>query len=74
MIELFRIAPVSAAEVLTGKVLAFGLIGGAIAAAEVALLVAGLGVPMVGEVALVALAIALLLLASLGVGLPIAVV
>ena len=74
VIELFRIAPVSAAEVLTGKVLAFGLIGGAIAITTVALLVLGLGVPMVGEVAFVALAIGLLLLASLGVGLLIAVV
>jgi ABC-2 type transport system permease protein len=74
LIELFRIAPVSAAEVLTGKVLAFGLIGGAIATMTVALLVLGLGVPMVGQVAFVALAIALLLLASLGVGLLIAVV
>ncbi len=51
VIELFRIAPVSAAEVLTGKVLAFGLIGGAIATMTVALLVLGLGVPMVGAVA-----------------------
>ena len=53
VIELFRIAPVSAAEVLTGKVLAFGLIGGAIAALTVALLVLGLGVPMVGAVGLI---------------------
>jgi ABC-2 type transport system permease protein len=74
MFELFRIAPVSAAEVLTGKVLAFALIGGAIATMTVALLVLGLGVPMVGQVAFVALAIALLLLASLGVGPLIAVV
>ena len=74
IIELFRIAPVSAAEVLTGKLLAFGLIGGAIATMTVALLVLGLGVPMVGQVGFVALAIALLLLASIGVGLLIAVV
>ena len=74
VIELFRIAPVSAAEVLSGKVLAFGLIGGAIAALTVALLVLGLGVPMVGQVGFVALAITLLLLASIGLGLLIAVV
>ena len=74
VIELFRIAPVSAAEVLTGKVLAFGLIGGAIAAMTVALLVLGLGVPMVGQVGFVALVITLLLLASIGLGLLIAVV
>jgi ABC-2 type transport system permease protein len=74
VIELFRIAPVSAAEVLTGKLLAFGLIGGAIATTTVGLLVLGLGVPMIGAVGLVALAIALLLLASIGLGLLIAVV
>ena len=74
VIELFRVAPVSAAEVLTGKLLAFGLIGGTIATLTVALLVLGLGVPMVGQVGFVALVIALLLLASIGVGLLIAVV
>jgi len=74
VIELFRIAPVSAAEVLTGKLLAFGLIGGVIATTTVALLVFGIGVPMLASVGLVALAIGLLLLASIGLGLLIAVV
>ncbi len=74
VIELFRIAPVSTSEVLVGKLLAYGLIGGAIAALSVALLVVGLGVPLVGQVGFVALAIALLLVASIGLGLLIAVV
>jgi ABC-2 type transport system permease protein len=74
VMELFRIAPVSAAEILAGKVLAYGLIGGAIAALTVALLVIGFGVPMLADPALLAVAIALLLLASLGLGLAIAVV
>ena len=74
VIELFRIAPVSTAEVLAGKLLAFGLIGGAIAALTVALLVLGLGVPMIGQVGFVALTIGLLLVASIGLGLLIAVV
>jgi ABC-2 type transport system permease protein len=74
LIELFRIAPVSTAEVLAGKLLAFGLIGGAIATLTVALLVLGLGVPMVASVGFVVLAIGLLLLASIGLGLLIAVV
>jgi ABC-2 type transport system permease protein len=74
LIELFRIAPVSTGEVLGGKVLAFGLIGGVIATTTMALLVFGLGVPMLGPVALVALAVGLLLLASIGLGLLIAVV
>jgi len=74
LIEIFRIAPVSAAEVLTGKLLAFGLIGAAISGLTVALLVLGLGVPMIAHVGIVALAIGLLLLASIGLGLLIAVV
>ena len=74
VIELFRIAPVSTGEVLMGKVLAFGLIGGVIAASTVALLVLGLGVPMLASVGIVALAIGLLLVASLGLGLLIATV
>ena len=74
VIELFRIAPVSTAEVLVGKLLAFGLIGGAIATATVALLVLGLGVPLIGPLWLVVLAVGLLLLASICVGLLIAVV
>lgn len=74
VIELFRIAPVSTAEVLFGKLLAFGLIGGAIATLTVALLVLGLAVPMIAPVGFVVLAVALLLLASICVGLLIAVV
>ena len=74
VIELFRIAPVSTAEVLIGKVLAFAVFGAGIAAITVALLVAAFRVPMLGESSAIALAIGLLLVASLGLGLLIAVV
>ena len=74
IMELFRIAPVSTSEVLTGKVLAYGLLGGAIAAITMMLLVGVFAVPMLGPVAVIVLAIALLLVASLGLGLLIAVV
>ncbi len=74
VIELFRIAPVSTSEVLAGKVLAFGLLGGGIAALTVALIVGGFGVPMLGPEGAIVAAIALLLVASLGLGLLIAVV
>jgi ABC-2 type transport system permease protein len=74
VMELFRIAPVSTAEVLIGKLLAFGLIGGVIATLTVGLLVVGLGVPMLAAVGVVALAVGLLLLASICLGLLIAVV
>lgn len=74
VMELFRIAPVSTSEVLAGKVLAFLLLGGGIAALTVTLLVHGLGVPLLGSEAVVAGTIVLLLVASLGLGLLIAVV
>jgi ABC-2 type transport system permease protein len=74
VMEVFRIAPVSAAEILAGKLLAFGLIGGGVAAITVTLLVVGLNVPLLAEPAALAGAIALLLLASLGLGLVIAVI
>lgn len=74
LIELFRISPVSTTEVLVGKVLAFGILGGAIAAVTLALLVVGFGIPVLADPAMVAGTIALLLLASLGLGLLIAVV
>jgi len=74
VMELFRISPVTAAEVLAGKVLAFGLIGFAIAGLTMLLLVVGLGVPSLATAGSLAVVIGLLLLASLGVGLLIAVV
>jgi ABC-2 type transport system permease protein len=74
VMEVFRIAPVSAAEILAGKLLAFGLIGGAVAAITITLLVVGLHVPLLADPAALAGAVGLLLLASLGFGLAIAVV
>jgi ABC-2 type transport system permease protein len=72
--ELFRISPVSAAEVLTGKVLAFGIVGFVVASVTLALLIAGLHVPLLATAGPLAIAIALLLVASLGLGMLIAVV
>ncbi len=74
VIELFRIAPVSTAEVLVGKVLAFGLIGLAIAGVTIALIVLGFGVPVLGGAGWIAGTVVLLLLASLGLGLLIATI
>lgn len=74
LMELFRISPVSSAEVLAGKVLAFGILGFVVAGITATLLVVGLGVPALAEPGYLALAIGLLLLASLGLGLLIAVV
>jgi len=74
VIELFRISPISPWEVLAGKVLAFGVLGGAIASTTVTLLTLGFGIPILGDPGLLAGVIGLLLLASLGLGLVIAVV
>lgn len=72
VIELFRVGPVSTTEVLVGKLLAYGLIGGAVAASTITLLVAGFGVPMLGDVGSIVLVVSLLLAASLGLGLLLA--
>ena len=74
VIELFRVAPVNAWEVIAGKVIAYMLIGGTIAITTVSLLVGVFGIPMLGDPGLLAVAIGLVLLASLGIGLLIAVV
>jgi ABC-2 type transport system permease protein len=74
VLELFRIAPVSTLEVLVGKVLAYGIVGIGVAALTVALLVGVFAVPLLGDPALLAGTIALLLLASLGLGLLVAMV
>ena len=73
-IDRFRSSPMRATEVVAGKVLAFGLLGSAIAAISTWLLVSVLGVPMLGPPAAIALVIGMLLLASLGLGLLISVV
>lgn len=72
--ELFRVSPVNAFEILVGKYLGFGIIAAAISAIVSALLVYGLGVPMLGDLLSFSGVIALLVLASLGFGLLISVV
>jgi ABC-2 type transport system permease protein len=74
LIELFRISPIAPWEVIAGKALAFGVLGAGIAGITLALLLLGLGVPMLGAPGALLLVVGLLLLASLGVGLLIAVV
>lgn len=72
--ELFRAAPVTTAEMVVGKYVAFTLLGAAISAALIAGLVLGLGVPMVGSWPVVITTIALLLLASTGLGFLLALI
>jgi ABC-2 type transport system permease protein len=74
VLELFRIAPVNAWELIAGKVVAYLFIGAVVGAITVALLVGPFGIPMLGTPADLALVTGLILLASLGIGLTIAVV
>ena len=74
LMDLFRVAPVSPAELMAGKLVAFGIIGGAIAAVTVTLLVGVFQVPFLADPAMLVAAISAMLLAALGVGLLVAVV
>jgi ABC-2 type transport system permease protein len=73
-LDRFRASPMRANEVVIGKVVAFGLLGGAIAGLSVWLLVTFLGVPLLGATGLLALIVGMLLVASLGLGLLISVI
>ena len=74
VIELFRIAPISTFEVLLGKLLAFGVLAAAISAATIGLLVGVLGVPFEADPLVFIGVMGLLTLASLAIGLFIAVI
>jgi len=73
-LELFRVSPVTAFELVLGKYLGLGLVSTIIAAISGVLLVGVLGVPLLGNVWLVVAVITLLVLSSLGIGLIISVV
>jgi ABC-2 type transport system permease protein len=72
LFELFRVSPITAVELIAGKLIAFGLFCGAIAILTLVLLVGAIGVPMLGDPALLAGIVGLLVLASLGLGLVVA--
>jgi len=72
--EMFRISPVNSLELVLGKYIGLGLVSAAIAAISGLLLVTVLNVPLLGSPWMVAGVIALLVGASLGLGLIISVV
>jgi ABC-2 type transport system permease protein len=72
--DIFRVAPVRALEILTGKYLAYAFFNLAVAAMITFLLVGVLHVPMLGTAADVAAVVALLSFASLGLGLLISTI
>jgi ABC-2 type transport system permease protein len=72
LFELFRVSPITTVELIFGKLLAYGILCGAIAIVTVVLLVGPFGVSLLGDPALLAGVVGLLILASLGLGLLIA--
>jgi len=73
-IELFHVSPISAVETLLGKYLSYLLLGGVLATILLALVVFGLGVPILGSWFSAALVIFALLFSSLGIGFIISLV
>lgn len=72
MFEVFRVGPMNAGRLMAGKYLSFLLVGGAVGAALLALMVAVLDLPMRGNVLWVAVGLGGLLAASIGFGLVLA--
>ena len=69
IVELYRVGPTNAWEIIAGKLIAFAVIASVIAAATVAFMVLALKVPLLASVPVVALIIGLLVFASIGLGL-----
>ncbi|MEO8228697.1 MAG: ABC transporter permease [Chloroflexota bacterium] len=74
LIDLFRISPIRSGELLVGKYLAFGFLGAIIAAVTLGALLGLFSVPMLGDQRAIALTLGLLVLASTGLGILIALV
>jgi ABC-2 type transport system permease protein len=72
LFELFRISPITTAELVTGKLIAYGMFAGLVALLTVSLLIVGFHVPILAEPGSIALVVLLLVAASLGLGLLIA--
>ena len=66
--ELFRVAPITAFEILLGKYGSYLLFTGFLAVVLTTSMITLLGVPLLGSVAWLALSLALLVFASLGIG------
>jgi ABC-2 type transport system permease protein len=69
IIEVLRVAPITASAILAGKLVALLVLVGGTAAALLGLMLTVLHVPMLGDPGLVVLSLALLSFASIGLGL-----
>ncbi len=68
MLDLFRISPIGSGEILAGKYAAFTLLGTVVALAVLAILVFAFRVPFLGGPGVVLGCLALLVVASIGIG------
>jgi ABC-2 type transport system permease protein len=74
LLELLRVGPLSSLEILVGKTIAYLVVGLGVGAILIAASVFVLGVPMLGSVLWVAVAVVLLLLASLALGMVLSMI
>jgi ABC-2 type transport system permease protein len=74
LFELFRVSPISTFELVTGKLIAFGLFAGVIACSTIALVAIGFGVPILADPVWIATTAVLLIASSLGLGLLVSAV
>ena len=74
LFELMRVGPLSSIEIIIGKIFAYLLVGCFVGAAIVAAAVFGLGISMSGSIAWLAVIVVLLLLASLSLGMCLAII
>jgi ABC-2 type transport system permease protein len=74
LFELMRVGPLSSIEIIIGKIIAYLLVGTAVGAALVAAAVFGLGISMTGSIAWLATIVVLVLLASLALGMSLAII
>jgi ABC-2 type transport system permease protein len=73
-LELFRISPTSAGEILVGKSLGYGLLMAVVGAALTAALMTFLEVPLLGSPYLYGLAVGLVIFGAIGLGFALSVV
>lgn len=67
-VQLYRVAPLQPGEIVVGKYIAHLLVAGVVAAALLALLVLGLGVPMRGDPVWLVVSVAAVCFAAAGLG------
>jgi ABC-2 type transport system permease protein len=73
ILELYRVGPTSAWEIVMAKILSYGVIGAVIAGASLVFILVFLNMPFLGPPASVLFVIAMLMLSAIGVGLLVAV-